>query len=204
MEYRELLDRLDNLGFLDDQHVQALNVHGERLQRALQADDAGLAIGTAKDLVESVAKVVCSVFGVAFGDGDDLPQLSVRCHEILEAHPRAHQDRGALQRLTSAVMQIPRHLAELRNGEGAGHGHAFVTDVFNHSVVLASEAAVLWSYWVLAASRLRLRAEERFRRHVSEIEGGRVFRRGELQAHLEDTIGLQLLDKERQRACGVA
>ncbi len=204
MDYAELLARLDDLEFLDDQHVQALNVHGERLQLALRADDAGLAIGTAKDLVESVAKVVCSVFGVAFGDGDDLPQLSVRCHEILQAHPRAHQDRGALQRLTSAVMQIPQHLAALRNGEGAGHGHAFVTDIFNHSVVLTSEAAVLWSYWVLAASRLRLQEEEQFRQHVAEIEGGRAFRRGELRAHLVDAIGLQLLDHERQRACGVA
>lgn len=97
-----------------------------RLQRTAESDPA-LAIGTAKELIESTAKTVLQELGIAVNDKDDLPALVKQAQEALGLHPAAAHPgpdgTDAVKRILGGLMNIAAGLGELRNrGYGTGHG----------------------------------------------------------------------------------
>jgi hypothetical protein len=104
----------------------AIREHLGRLQRTAQSDPP-LAIGTAKELIESTAKTVLRERGLEVDDRDKLPALVKRAQEAIGLHPSsAHpgpDSTDAVKRILGGLTSIATGLGELRNsGYGTGHG----------------------------------------------------------------------------------
>ena len=99
-----------------------------RIQRAI-LDDPALAIGSAKELIESTAKVVLEERGLPVADRADLPALVRDAQQALGLHPSAAipgpDGSDTVKKILGSVSGIAIGLAELRNrGYGTGHGPA--------------------------------------------------------------------------------
>jgi hypothetical protein len=114
----------DSIANLRD--ATAIREHLARLQRSAH-NDPPLAIGTAKELVESTAKTVLLEVGESVDDRDDLPALVAKAQRVLGLHPSSAQSgpdgTDAVKRILGGLMNVTSGLAELRNrGYGTGHG----------------------------------------------------------------------------------
>ena len=148
----EALSALDDPGAIRD--------HLNRIERNLD-DDPRLAVGSAKELVESTAKLVLKRSGVEYGKSDDLPGLVAKAHTALGLNAKQVED-GAenavgIRTLLSAVSRIGVGMAELRNQVGTGHGQAEVpTWVTPRHARLAVGSAHVWCQFVLETLEQRL------------------------------------------------
>lgn len=89
-------------------------------------DDPALAIGSAKELVESCAKTILAERGETFDPKADVPQLVKATLKILALVPNAVPDaaKGAdtMKRLLMNFATVVQGIAEMRNLYGSGHG----------------------------------------------------------------------------------
>ena len=132
----------------------AIREHLSRLGRTAQSDPP-LAIGTAKELIESTAKTVLLETGVEIDDKADLPALINRAQKALGLHPSSvgpgPDGTDAVKRILGGLTSIAIGLGELRNrGYGTGHGPGGerVGLVPRHAR-LAVNAAMTWCSIVL-------------------------------------------------------
>jgi hypothetical protein len=147
----EALSALDDPGAIRD--------HLDRIERNL-ADDPRLAVGSAKELVESTAKLVLKRSGVEYGKSDDLPSLVSKAHTALGISAKQVEDSAenavGVRTLLGAVSRIGVGMAELRNQVGTGHGQAEVpTWVTPRHARLAVGSAHVWCQFVLETLELR-------------------------------------------------
>jgi hypothetical protein len=97
----------------------------KRLQESID-NDPELAIGTAKEFVETVCKTILEEKQIVFDKNEDLPklvrltlkQLKLAAEDIPEQSKAVETIRVMLQNLAS----ISNGLSELRNPYGTGHG----------------------------------------------------------------------------------
>lgn len=141
----EALSALDDPGAIRD--------HLDRIERNLD-DDPRLAVGSAKELVESTAKLVLKRSEVEFGKSDDLPSLVAKAHTALGINAKQVEDSAenavGIRTLLGAVSRIGIGMAELRNQVGTGHGRAEVpTWVTPRHARLAVGSAHVWCQFVL-------------------------------------------------------
>lgn len=118
--------RLDALVDISD--PSAIYAALERINRAGN-DDPALAIGSAKELIESTAKVVLRERGLPVDDRADVPQLVRDAQQALRLHPSSAilgpDGNEAVKKILGGVSSIAVGVAELRNrGYGTGHGMA--------------------------------------------------------------------------------
>jgi len=89
-------------------------------------NDPDLAIGTAKELVETCCKTILHDRGVEIPKNADLPQLvkltSKELHLTPEDIPDEAKAAETIRRLLSNLASITQGIAELRNKYGTGHG----------------------------------------------------------------------------------
>lgn len=97
----------------------------ERLEVAVEADPA-LAIGTAKDLVETCCKSILTRQKIAFTKTATLPELTKLLTKELRLVPEGISDeaKGAhtIRLLLRNLTTITQYLAEIRSLYGSGHG----------------------------------------------------------------------------------
>ena len=97
----------------------------ERLENAVERDPA-LAIGTAKELVETCCKSILSKRDVQFSRKADLPELTKLLARELKLVPEGISDeaKGAetIRLILRNLSAITKYLAELRGLYGSGHG----------------------------------------------------------------------------------
>lgn len=97
----------------------------ERLEQAVDRDPA-LAIGTAKELIESCCKTLLKKRGVAFTKSEDLGELTKKVAKELRLVPEGITDetKGAdnIRRILRNLTQLTNNLAQLRGLYGTGHG----------------------------------------------------------------------------------
>lgn len=97
----------------------------ERLEHAVERDPA-LAIGTAKELVESCCKTILNKRGVEFGRAEDLGDLTKKLTKELRLVPEgiADEAKGAdnIRLILRNLTQLTHNLAQLRGLYGTGHG----------------------------------------------------------------------------------
>lgn len=97
----------------------------QRMQSAVE-DDPGLAIGTAKELVESVCKTILEQRKMPFADDADIGQLVKETRKALglipESIPNSAKGAESIRRLLSNLGSVAQGLNELRNLYGTGHG----------------------------------------------------------------------------------
>lgn len=126
-----------------------IRIHLRRLEPAVGADPE-LAIGIAKELIESTAKLVLVERGVGFTKDDDLPQLTNRAQEALKLHPKQGNpnvpDGGTgVKRILGGALSIAVGVAELRNTHGTGHGREKLPPgLAPRHARLAANAAITW------------------------------------------------------------
>lgn len=141
---------LQSLSHLSD--PSAILEQLERIRRAVN-DDPALAVGSAKELIESTAKVVLIERGWAVNDKDDLPALARAAQEALALHPAqiGPDGSGGIKRILGAVTTIAEGLSELRNrGHGTGHGPATArVGLRPRHAHLAVNAATTWCQLML-------------------------------------------------------
>lgn len=105
----------------------AIREHLDRISRAIEDDDAAQAIGSAKELIESTAKVVLHERGLPVNDRDDLPELVRAAQLAIGVHPTSAapgpDGSDAVKKILGGATSVAIGLAELRNrGYGTGHG----------------------------------------------------------------------------------
>lgn len=98
----------------------------ERIQRAADTDPAQV-IGSAKELIESTAKIVLAQLGLPVDEADDVPALVAQAQQALQLHPSSGapgpDGSAAVKKVLGAVATVTTGVAELRNrGFGTGHG----------------------------------------------------------------------------------
>lgn len=96
-----------------------------RLENAVDRDPA-LAIGTAKELVETCCKTILAKKGIAVAKNDDLPKLTKTLAKELKLVPEGVSDgmKGAntIRLILQNLSVLTQHIAELRGLYGSGHG----------------------------------------------------------------------------------
>jgi hypothetical protein len=98
-----------------------------RMELAVNADP-GLAIGTAKELIETCCKTILLERGIGAPDSLDLAQLVKLTSKELRLTPDDIADQAkaveTIRRLLSNLATITQGVSELRNRYGTGHGKA--------------------------------------------------------------------------------
>ena len=96
-----------------------------RMEAAVE-NDPGLAIGTAKELVETVCKTILKERNIKFTGNEELPKLVKATAKELKLTPSDIADDAkasdSIKRLLSNLATITNGVAELRNSYGTGHG----------------------------------------------------------------------------------
>lgn len=119
-----------------------------RIETAIETDPS-LAIGTAKELVESCCKTILADRNVTVDRNIDLPQLIKATMKELQLLPDSIPDsaRGAdtIRRMLSNLGSVVSGLAEIRNLYGSGHGRSGKTKGLSprHAKLAAGTAGVL-------------------------------------------------------------
>ena len=90
------------------------------------ANEPDLAIGTAKEFVETVCKTILKERGIGMPKDDDMPALVKLTVDSLPVVPGGIEDparwKGTTRQLVNNISSLGRSLAELRNAFGTGHG----------------------------------------------------------------------------------
>ncbi|MCF7547164.1 abortive infection family protein [Pseudonocardia sp. WMMC193] len=127
----------------------------QRIQRAVVQDDPALAIGSAKELIESTAKVVLIERGEVVDGKADIQALIKKAQELLLLHPSqatvGPDGSDAVKKILGGATSIAVGVAELRNrGWGTGHGAAGRrVGLRPRHAHLAVNAAVTWCQLML-------------------------------------------------------
>jgi hypothetical protein len=131
-----------------------IQAHLTRIQRAL-AIDPELAIGSAKELIESTAKLVLDQRGVAYDKNDDIIALIHRSQEAIGLSPAkvpmtGPDGGGSIKRILGGASSVAIGVAELRNQYGTGHGSGRVrAGLGTRHAHLAVNAAFMWCQLML-------------------------------------------------------
>lgn len=102
-----------------------VNTQITRMESAVE-NDPGLAIGTAKELVETVCKTILEERGKTIESNLELPKLVKQTATELKLTPSDIPDEAkaseSIKRLLKNLADITYGVAELRNSYGTGHG----------------------------------------------------------------------------------
>jgi hypothetical protein len=151
--------QLDNAGYLSPLGVAdvatggrgALDEQLDRLRRA--SDDPALSIGTAKDLLEAVAKFVLEELSAPYNPKADFAELWYLARSRLGIHPKqvAASLPGAsvIQTVMQSAWNIADSVNQLRNLQGTGHGRTLPTGVTAEMALLVVREACSIAEYVL-------------------------------------------------------
>lgn len=122
-----------------------------RMEAAVTSDP-DLAIGTAKELLETVAKTILDEAGIEYQSSEGLTRLVAEARDALNLVPEDVDSQSttgnALRRLLGSLGGIAGALVELRNSAGTGHGrtaHAGMLDA-RHARLAAGASATLATF----------------------------------------------------------
>lgn len=119
-----------------------------RIESAV-ADDPELAIGTAKELVETCCRTILEERGLSYEDEWDLTKIVKATCKALELTPddipESAKAADTIKRLLSNLAMVAQGLAELRNAYGTGHGRSAKSKglTARHARLAASAATTL-------------------------------------------------------------
>ena len=117
-----------------------------------------MAIGTAKELIETICKAILEKNDVELNetDKDDLPKILKKTLNVLQLLPENidNNKKGAesIKKILGGLTTIVQGLAELRNTYGTGHGKsANFKGLQPKHAKLAANAASIVAYFLLEA-----------------------------------------------------
>ena len=147
-EEQPLVETIRSIAAASD--LPALRVEIDRLTGAAD-EDPSLAVGTAKEMVETICKTILQDRGVVY-KGEDLPQLVRNTAKELSLVPESIPDHAKgseiIRRMLSNLNQVSQGIAELRNLYGSGHGRdgRFTGIQPRHAKLAVGAAATLGTF----------------------------------------------------------
>ena len=108
-------------GLVDSLASDQVSAQITRMETSIEADPA-LAIGSAKEFVESLCKGILVSTGATLSGSETLPQLVKQVRGVLKLDTEG-QTGDTLKRTLSALSGLTQGIAELRGQLGSGHGH---------------------------------------------------------------------------------
>jgi hypothetical protein len=183
---------------LDDEAWRAIELHRGRLATAIAVKDAPLVVGSAKELVECVARVATTVEGVVTPSNADFAEVVNRAHVALDRQAgkgitRASDIRAIAQNAKEIVLSVK----DLRNDFGTGHGRAEVKSIADEMVTLVVGGALLWVRWALTRlEHLILGAPDSLIAELADSRAANPFE-SVLRAIALDVPGLDLVPQFR-------
>jgi hypothetical protein len=129
--------------------VLELNRHAARIRHGI-AEDPAQAIGSAKELLETVLKTVIGDHGQK--SREDIPELLKKAQAQLDLDPKSASGSETLRRTLSNLGQVVHGVAELRSLYGTGHGRsksrelevAHARLVVNAAITIATFLLEIW------------------------------------------------------------
>jgi hypothetical protein len=122
----------DTMAAIDFAHETAARLDAEHISQQVTRmegavdTDPDLAIGTAKEFVESICKTILDERGEAYGKNDDLLTLVRKTTKVLQLTPGDIADTAraavTIKRMLMNLATLVQGSAELRNAYGTGHG----------------------------------------------------------------------------------
>ena len=149
-----LLTRGPNLSPLTETAIQFdadyLQRQIKRMENAVESDPE-LAIGTAKELIETCCKTILEERGKSPEDYSNMPQLTKATFKELNiTRDDVPNTKGAeaIKKMLSNLMSISNEINELRNLHGTGHGKTAKTSGLlpRHARLAVGSAATLVQY----------------------------------------------------------
>ena len=129
----------------------ALDEQLDRMRRA--SDDPALLIGTAKDLLEAVAKFVLEELGALYNPKADFAELWYLARSRLGIHPKqvdgSLPGASVIQTVMQSAWNIADSVNQLRNLQGTGHGRTLPTGVTAEMALLVVREACSIAEYVL-------------------------------------------------------
>jgi hypothetical protein len=122
-----------------------------RMEQSVDTDPA-LAVGTAKELVETVCKTILAERGKQVDGSPDLPALAKttarELHLVPDNIPSSAKGAETMRRLLGNLATVAQGLAELRNLYGTGHGKLGATQPIRprHARLAVGAAATLATF----------------------------------------------------------
>jgi hypothetical protein len=141
--------RLESLKNTSNDFGYYLNEQIQRMENAIATADPALAIGTAKELIETCCKTILKKYGQEVSGCPDIPTLNKNTLKQLklvpEGIPKAKRGSDIIKRLLQNLGTIVNNLAELRNLYGTGHGKEGKTKGLNvrHAKLAVGAASTL-------------------------------------------------------------
>jgi len=136
---------------LDDAMWDAFVQHRDTFLAANTAEPRNLStiIGFAKEMCESLAKIVLVTRGETIGSAAKYPSLIATAHEKLGLHPKNLASDSASRTIAQSLMSLATSLGELRLNYGTGHGRAEAVYATEDHAELAIDAAQAWCRYAL-------------------------------------------------------
>lgn len=120
--------------------------------RAAQETDPALALGSTKEMIESVFKEILGLYG-SKSTGEDFPALWRKVQDALDLSPGTvsadEEGADARRRLLQGMLQIAISVNELRNLYGTGHGKAHATPFDEDSVYVAVNSGITLAIYLM-------------------------------------------------------
>lgn len=122
--------------------------HIDRLRRLADDGDFSAIVGSAKDLIESTAKIVLKSRGVEFTAGTRFPRLTADAEKSLQLHASQHRGSGGVNVLAQTMLGNLSKLAtavnDFRKEAGTGHGRERVVSALGrrHAKLVAGASIV--------------------------------------------------------------
>lgn len=144
------LERYERLG-----DPEAVREHLRRIDAGLESDPAA-AVGSSKELIETVCKMVLNDYGIEYARRDEAMTLLKKTTKVLalrpEDIPEGKRGSDAAQQIVRALVPMVQGLTELRNELGLGHGRATHSNVpiryarlaFNSTVAVVEFLLETW------------------------------------------------------------
>ena len=128
----------------------------QRMEASID-NDPDLAIGTAKEFVESVTKAMLEARLTEYDDRDDLQGLVRTLTDDLRLSPKGIRDEvkaaETVRKLLGQMAAIVQSLAELRNAYGTGHGKGLgATRLQPRHAQLAVNASITLCHFLYATA----------------------------------------------------
>jgi hypothetical protein len=186
---------------LDGDAWAAIRHHVDKLSGACQSGMPMAAVGSAKELVESIARVVLAARGQQAPKNIDFESLLTRAHHELEKPGGDGLSNDTRVRDTASMARkLVTKLGTVRNDYGDGHGRELLPDVPNEVVETYIDGSLLWSRWALR--RLHHYIDGDVQALVRDLHNS-AFYGGTLARRL-DAAGIPSLPEDDQRGVGVA
>ena len=143
---------------LDDLHGAAHKLEGAHIAQQIQRmkdaveSDPSLAIGTAKELIETVCKTILEERGKPVDGTPDIPTLTKALLKELqlvpEGVPEARRGADTIKAILRSLGSIGNDLAQLRGLYGTGHGKTAKTQALKprHAKLAVGTAATLVTF----------------------------------------------------------